>query len=68
LLDTLSQQQSDELINDVAKKNVHRTSQMIIDKSAVIRTAVESETVMVVGALYDVTTGNIEFFEGGIDA
>ena len=62
LLDTLSQEQSDELVNDVARRNVHRTVRMITETIAVIRDAVESDKVMVVGAMYDVTTSNIDFF------
>jgi len=63
LLNNLSQEQSDELINDVVRKNVHRTVQIISDQSPVIRADMEAGKVMVVGAVYDVTTGDISFFD-----
>jgi len=63
MLNSLTQEHSDELINDVVRKNVHRTVERITEESAVIRQHMESGKVMVVGAIYDVTTGGIEFFD-----
>ncbi len=63
LLNNPSQEQSDELINDVVRKNVRRTVERITEQSAVIRENMEAGKVMVIGAIYDVTTGDIEFFD-----
>lgn len=62
LLETLSQEQSDELVNEVVIRNVHRTVKEIIRRSPAIRKAVEAGQAMVVGAMYDVRSGAIDFF------
>lgn len=49
------------LINEVTRRNVEREITRILDQSETIRRLVEAERVAVVGALYDVTTGEIEF-------
>ncbi|MCA9263775.1 MAG: sulfate transporter [Planctomycetales bacterium] len=53
----------EEFIDEVARRNVLRTVKAIQERSAVIREAVKSGQVLVVGALYDVRTGEIEFVE-----
>lgn len=62
LLDTLTQEQSDALVNEVVTRNIHRTVAEIESRSPAIRRAVEEGRVMVVGALYDVRTGGVDFF------
>ena len=62
LLDSMDQTQIDELTNEVSRRNVIRTVRMITDRSSLIRDAVSSGSVMVVGALYDMTTGEIDYF------
>jgi len=51
----------EEFIDEIARRNVLRTVDAIISRSDVIRKAVESEKIKVVGAIYDVKSGNIEF-------
>ena len=49
------------LIDEVAKRNVVRTVHEVVDRSAAIREAVDAGAVMVVGAMYDVKSGEIDF-------
>lgn len=51
------------LIEDVAKRNVRRTVTEIAKRSTVIRQAVQDGRIMIVGAIYDVNSGAIEFLE-----
>lgn len=62
---SLDPQQKESLINQVAARNVLRTVQEILDRSELIRNATSVGRVMVVGALYDVVSGAIEFFADG---
>lgn len=48
-------------IDDVARRNVRRAVQEIIDNSQTITRLVVEERVAVVGAMYDVATGEIDF-------
>ena len=52
----------DSFVNEVAQRNVLRTVHAITEQSEAIRKAVEEGRAMVVGAMYDVATGEIEFF------
>jgi carbonic anhydrase/SulP family sulfate permease len=52
----------ESVVDAVAKRNVERTVKAILNRSELIRNAVESGQVLLVGALYDVQSGNIEFF------
>jgi carbonic anhydrase/SulP family sulfate permease len=52
----------DEKIDEVAKKNVERTVREIISRSHVIRAAVDRQQLLILGAMYDVKTGMIDFF------
>ncbi|WP_233903187.1 bifunctional SulP family inorganic anion transporter/carbonic anhydrase [Stieleria maiorica] len=51
----------DACIDSVARKNVQRTVHEIITRSSAIRQAVDAGEAMVVGAMYDVKTGEIDF-------
>ncbi|MEQ9408722.1 MAG: SulP family inorganic anion transporter [Fuerstiella sp.] len=62
LLNSLNEEDADVLINEVARRNVQHTVDAIVERSATIRQAVEDGIVLVVGAMYDVTSGEIEFF------
>lgn len=59
---TLETQEREQLVDEVAKRNVLHTVEMIQERSSAIRDAVDSGQVLVVGAMYDVKTGAIEFF------
>jgi carbonic anhydrase/SulP family sulfate permease len=52
----------DEKVDEVAKQNVERTVREIISRSHAIRAAVDEQQLLVLGAMYDVKTGVIDFF------
>jgi carbonic anhydrase/SulP family sulfate permease len=62
LLDSMNQEQIDELTDEVARRNVVRTVKMISVRSSLIREEVARGHIMVVGALYDVATGEIDYY------
>lgn len=51
------------VVDAVARRNVEREMARILDESDTIRRLVEADRVAVVGAIYDVSTGGIEFFD-----
>lgn len=53
----------EDLVDDIVRKNVSHTVDRILASSAAVREARDSGNVMVIGAVYDVRTGEIEFFE-----
>lgn len=57
--DGLTDAQREDLVNEVARRNVQHTVAEIIRRSDVIRNAVDQGKVRVVGALYDVNSGEI---------
>jgi len=62
-LSELSPEDVEALVDDVARHNVQRTVNEVISRSTVIREAVESGQARVVGAVYDVKSGQIEFLD-----
>lgn len=55
----------DALVNGVARRNVLRGVELTLQQSPVIRGLVAAGRVGIVGAMYDVASGGIEFFNGG---
>lgn len=55
--------ENEEFVQAVAHENVHQTVQNIVDRSPVIRGLVESGDVIVVGAMHNVATGEVSFYE-----
>ncbi len=51
------------VVDAVARRNVEREIARILDESRTIRGLVESGRIAVTGAMYDVSTGAIEFFD-----
>lgn len=62
-LQTLSAEERELLCDAVATRNVLRTRNQILARSDIIRAAVDGGQVKVVGALYDVKSGGIEFLD-----
>ena len=60
--ESLTADEKDEILNEVARRHVLRTVDQIIARSELIRNAVRDGKVMVVGALYDVSSGVFDFF------
>jgi carbonic anhydrase len=67
-LSELSPSEVEALVDEVARYNVQRTVAEVVSRSRVIRNAVEAGQVRVVGALYDVRSGEIDFFDRDFEA
>ncbi|MCO5247423.1 MAG: carbonic anhydrase family protein [Chitinophagales bacterium] len=52
-----------DFVNKVAKINVYRSVDITLSQSVLIRDMVKSGEVAIIGAMYDVVSGNVEFFE-----
>ncbi|TWU01515.1 SulP family inorganic anion transporter [Neorhodopirellula pilleata] len=53
--------EAESYIDEVALRNVLHTAEQIVTRSEVIRTAVSEDRLKVVGAVYDVKTGKVDF-------
>ncbi len=62
-ISTLSQTEREAKIDAVAKRNVKRTVKEIVARSPAIASKVRSGDVKVLGAIYDVKTGAVDFFD-----
>jgi carbonic anhydrase/SulP family sulfate permease len=60
-LDEMSPEEREQFVDEVARRNVYRSVHEISARSQVIRDLVQTGKVMVVGALYDVKSGKMEF-------
>jgi carbonic anhydrase/SulP family sulfate permease len=60
-LDALSEDDRLLFIDDVARRNVERVTRAITDESPMLDTLVRDGRIAIVGAMYDVSTGGIEF-------
>jgi len=54
---------NEDFVQAVAHENVERTVRNIVDRSPVIRRLVASGDLIVIGAMHDVLTGKVTFFE-----
>lgn len=54
---------SSDYVNDVARANVKQSMQDLIDKSEILADMVEKGEIKIVGGLYDVSSGVVEFFK-----
>jgi len=50
-------------VENVSRINVQRSVQEILNKSSILREMVEEGSIGIVGAMYDVTSGVVEFYE-----
>jgi carbonic anhydrase/SulP family sulfate permease len=57
----LDEQARDSFIDSIVQRNVLRTVDEIIARSNAVKEAIHAGQLMVVGAVYDVKTGNIDF-------
>lgn len=55
--------QQGQMVDDVVARNVQHTVDRIVNRSKVIREAVESGKAMVVGAVYDIATGKVHVLD-----
>lgn len=52
-----------EFVERVAELNVHLVSKQIVEKSPVLAEMIKNGEVTIIGAMYDVQTGLVEFYE-----
>jgi carbonic anhydrase len=52
-----------EFVQAVADENVHLTIQKLLDRSLYLRGQVEDGNLGVVGAMYNISTGEVEFWD-----
>ncbi|MFJ1269594.1 carbonic anhydrase family protein [Legionella lytica] len=50
-------------VNEVAKINITHSIQNILNKSSIIKELVDDKTIKIIGGLYDVSSGEVLFFE-----
>lgn len=50
--------------NEVSRRNVHRTVERILNESPALARRVEAGEIGILGALYDVSTGEVDFLTG----
>lgn len=54
-----------EFVEKVARINVRLTIQQILDRSAILKDMVKREEIEIIGGMYDVETGKVDFHERG---
>ncbi len=59
----LSASEQDATINDVVKLNAQLTTKQLLDKSPIIKAAVDSGEVKIIPAYYHLNTGKVEFLK-----
>lgn len=59
---------TDAFLDELAVVNVRRSIEAILAESTAIRTAVQSKSIAIVGAIYDVSTGVTHFFPDTIQS
>ena len=52
-----------DFVQAVAEKNVHLTMQKLRDRSLVLREMIDRGEIGLVGAMYDIATGEVTFYE-----
>lgn len=60
--------QSHDYANDVARANVRQGMKDLVDQSEILAEMVKKGEIKIVGGLYDVSTGQVEFFEQASDS
>jgi len=55
-------EERERIVDGVARSNVHRTMRYVRSKSRVLNSLVEDRKIAIVGGLYDVRTGTVDFF------
>jgi carbonic anhydrase len=56
-----------EFVEEVAAINVSRTVEAILERSAILKEMVEEGKIGIVGGMYEVATGKVEFYEEVIE-
>ena len=61
--DVMGDDAKGKFLEDVTRKNVRNSMRVVIETSDKLRELIDAGKVLLVGALYDVGTGKVEFFE-----
>lgn len=56
-----------EFLNNVLHNNVHHQIETIVNESTIIREMLENHEIGIIGGIYDISTGNVEFFDEMFD-
>lgn len=67
-LDKMTNEEVEALVDLTAAQNVRNTADLVLNRSKIIRDAVEEGQAIVVSAMYDVRTGKIEFLNSTTDS
>lgn len=54
---------NDEFVELVAENNVHYTMKQIRERSSILNEMIENEEITLIGAMYDIETGKVVFYE-----
>jgi carbonic anhydrase len=60
--------QQEALVNQIAKHHVQRMLGLVLERSRAIRDLHSQGRIKVVGAMYDVQSGDVEFFDDAAPA
>lgn len=52
-----------EFVDMVAEKNVHHAIDEILDRSSILKEMIQNGEIGIVGGMYDVETGSVEFYD-----
>lgn len=63
MIKTFSHEQKDDFLNDISYRNVLRTMQVIRKRSSTINQLLSEGKVAMMGAMYDITTAEVSFFQ-----
>jgi carbonic anhydrase/SulP family sulfate permease len=63
MLQQMPKERQESFIDDVARLNVLRSVRLIEEESETLRNLIQTGRVAVVGAMYDVSTGDITFLQ-----
>ena len=58
---------NEQFVNNVLHNNVQTQIETIITSSDIIRELLENQEIGIIGGMYDISTGNVEFFEEMFD-
>lgn len=67
-LTDLNEEEMSQFVDQVARRNVERSVRLIQERSRVVRDAVNDGNLVIIGALYDVRSGEIEFLQDSSQA
>lgn len=55
--------ENEEFLSNVLRINVHHQIETIVKESRILRDMLQKQEIGIIGGIYDISTGNVEFFE-----